>query len=86
MAKTTRAARIKSALDSAYGPRGLSNMAADVGISKQLLSFILSGAREVTDDVYHRIAMALLSEADRQRAAAAKIDHLAGTMLAELDR
>ncbi|WP_375312854.1 helix-turn-helix domain-containing protein [Bradyrhizobium sp. A5] len=85
MAKASRAARIKAALDVAYGTRGLSKMAADAGISKQLLSFIVAGDREVTDDVYRKIAEALLLEADRQRAAANKIDHIAGRMLAELE-
>jgi hypothetical protein len=85
MSKVLRAARIKTALDTAYGPRGLSRMAADAGISKQLLSFIVAGDREVTDDVYRKIAEALLKEAVRERAAAKKIDDLADRMLAELD-
>jgi hypothetical protein len=85
MAKASRASRIKTALDAAYGPRGLSRMAAAAGISKQLLSFMIAGYREVTDDVYRRIAEALLKEADRERAAANKIDELAGRMLAELE-
>ncbi|UVO31459.1 hypothetical protein [Bradyrhizobium arachidis] len=61
-------------------------MANTAGISKQLLSFIIAGDREVADDVHRRFAEALLREADRQPAAAAKIDHIAGHGLAELDK
>ncbi|MBR0825583.1 helix-turn-helix transcriptional regulator [Bradyrhizobium manausense] len=35
-------------------------MADTAGISKQLLSFIIAGDREVTADVYRRFAEALL--------------------------
>jgi hypothetical protein len=51
-----------------------------------MMSFIVNGDREVTDDVYRRIAAALLKEADHQRASAAKIDELAGKILADLEK
>lgn len=86
MAKLSpRVARIKAAAVAAFGPRGLTKLAEAAGLSKQLLSFIVGGDREVTDDVYRKIAEALLREADRERAAAKKIDDIAGRMLAELE-
>ena len=36
----------------AYGDRGLTQMAAASGVSKQMLSFVVNGERPVTDDVY----------------------------------
>ncbi|WP_312015489.1 helix-turn-helix transcriptional regulator [Bradyrhizobium manausense] len=47
-------------IDLTCGARGLSRMADTAGISKQLLSFIIAGDREVTADVYRRFAEALL--------------------------
>lgn len=46
-----RAARIKAAGIALYGERGQSKMAATIGISKQMLSFVVTGERAVTDDV-----------------------------------
>lgn len=59
-------------------------MATGAGISKQLLSFIAVGERNVTEDVDRRIAEALLREADRQRSAAGRLTN-SGGMLAESD-
>jgi transcriptional regulator with XRE-family HTH domain len=70
----------------AFGDRGHSKLAAAAGISRQMMSFIVNGDREATDDVYRRIAAALLKEADHQRASAAKIDELAGKILADLEK
>ena len=86
MAKlSARAARIKAAADTAYGPRGLTQLAAAAGISKQMLSFIVTGAKPVSDDVYRKVAEALLTEAGRMTKAAAKIETMAGKMFAELE-
>jgi transcriptional regulator with XRE-family HTH domain len=85
MAKLSpRAARIKAAAEAAYGPRGLTKLAEAAGLSKQLLSFIAAGDREVTDDVYRRVAEALAKEADRMRAVGLKLDGMALRMLREL--
>ena len=69
----------------AFGDRGNSKLAAAAGVSKQLMSFIIAGDREITDDVYSRIAKALLREADHQRITAAKIDDIARKMLADIE-
>ncbi|SFV18296.1 helix-turn-helix domain-containing protein [Bradyrhizobium arachidis] len=86
MAKLSpRAARIKMAAETAFGPRGLTQLAAAAGVSKQMMSFIVTGAKPVTDDVYRRVAEALLTEAGRMTKAAEKIETLAGKMFAELE-
>jgi hypothetical protein len=54
------------------------------GLSKQLLSFIAADDREVTDDVYRRVAEALAKEADRMRAVGLKLGGMALRMLREL--
>jgi hypothetical protein len=46
-----RAARIKAVADAAFGPRGLTRLAEVSSLSKQLLSFIVRGERDVTDEV-----------------------------------
>jgi hypothetical protein len=80
-----RAARVKAASQAAFGARGLSRLAEVAGVSKQLLSFIVAGDREVTDDVYRKIIRALFKEATRMYESARKIELIAGKMLAELE-
>ncbi|WP_051058500.1 hypothetical protein [Bradyrhizobium sp. WSM1253] len=82
--KQTRADRIKAASELAFGPRGLTKMAAAAGVSKQLMAFIVAGDRDVTDDVYSRVADALRTEAGRMTKAAGKIEAMASAMVAEL--
>jgi hypothetical protein len=82
---STRAARIKAAAIAAYGDRGLTKLALGAGISKQMLSFVVTGAKPVTDDVYRRVAEALAKEADRARGVGLKLDKLALQMLRELE-
>ena len=85
MAKLSpRAVRIKAAAEAAYGDRGLTKLAEAAGLSKQLLSFIVAGDREVTDDVYRRVAGALIKEATRMYESGGKIEMMAAKMLAEL--
>ena len=57
--------REMEAAEAAYGTRGLTKLAKGAGISKQLLSFIVAGDREVTDDVYRKVAEAIDKEAER---------------------
>jgi hypothetical protein len=85
MALSTRAARIKAASAAAFGERGLTKMAQAAGVSKQLLAFICAGDREVTDDVYRKVAKALIAQADRVRGTADRLDSMAGRMLRELE-
>jgi transcriptional regulator with XRE-family HTH domain len=82
---SARAARIKAAAEAAFGPRGLTKLADAAGLSKQLLSFIVAGDREVTDDVYRRLAEALAKEADRLRAIGVKLEKAALQMLREVE-
>ncbi len=79
-----RAARVKAAVELAYDDRSITKAAAAVGVSKQLLAFILAGDREVTDDVYSRVADALRNEAGRMTKVAGKIEAMASVMAAEL--
>lgn len=82
---SARAAKIKAAAETAFGPRGLTQLAAAAGVSKQMLSFIVTGAKPVTDEVYRKVADGLLTEAGRMTKAAAKIETMAGKMFAELE-
>ena len=76
-----RAARIKAATAALYGEwGGQTKMAASVGISKQMLSFILHGDRRVTDKVDNAVTDALARQADRLCATARKLDEIAGTI------
>ncbi|MBN9004877.1 MAG: helix-turn-helix transcriptional regulator [Rhizobiales bacterium] len=87
MAKlSTRAARIKAAAVAAYGPRGVSQLAAAAGVSKQMLSFIVTGAKPASDDVYRKVADALFAESERLITASEKIGLMAGKMIAELEK
>jgi hypothetical protein len=76
-----RAARIKAATAALYGEWGCqTKMAASVGISKQMLSFIIHGDRPVTDKVEKAVADALARQADRLCTTAKKLDEIAGKM------
>lgn len=81
-----RHVKVGAAAVVAFGDRGHSKLAAASGISKQLMSFIVAGDREATDEVYRKIAKALLQEAASKRVAAAKLAEIAGGMLSELDQ
>jgi hypothetical protein len=76
-----RAARIKAATAALYGEWGCqTKMAASVGISKQMLSFIIHGDRPVTDKVEKAVADALARQAARLCTTAKKLDEIAGKM------
>ena len=76
-----RAERIKAATAALYGEwGGQTKMAASVGISKQMLSFILHGDRRVTDKVEKAVTDELARQADRLCATARKLDEIAGTV------
>ena len=76
-----RAARIKAATAALYGEwGGQTKMAASVGISKQMLSFIIHGDRRVTDKVDNAVTDALARQADRLCATARKLDAMAGAV------
>jgi hypothetical protein len=75
-----RAERIKAATAALYGEwGGQTKMAASVGISKQMLSFILHGDRRVTDKVEKAVSDTLARQANRLCATAKKLDEIAGT-------
>jgi hypothetical protein len=76
-----RAARIKAATAALYDEwGGQTKMAASVGISKQMLSFIIHGDRRVTDKVEKAVTDALAREADRLCATARKLDAMAAAV------
>jgi len=60
-------------------------MARLTGLSPVLTKDRRGRRRQVTDDVYRKVAMALLKEGDLRRLGAAKIDEFARKMLAELE-
>jgi hypothetical protein len=83
-----RAARIVAAGKLRFGEtRWQSPLARLTGLSPALIQKIASDEdpRGVTDDVYRKVAHALLKEADRSRATADKLDKMAGAMLRELE-
>jgi hypothetical protein len=83
MAKLSpRGARIKAAGIALYGERWQSAMARSIGISKQLLSFVVTGDRQVTDDVEDRVVAALGREIERLGKTAAKLEEIQGRILA----
>jgi hypothetical protein len=76
-----RAARIKAATAALYDEwGGQTKMAASVGISKQMLSFIIHGDRRVTDKVEKAVTDALAREADRLCATARRLDAMAAAV------
>ncbi len=82
-----RVARIKAATTALYGESGgQTKMAASIGISKQMLSFILTGRKPVTDKVEKAVADALLREADRLRKTSKKLDEIAGRILRGMEK
>lgn len=89
MAKlSTRAARIVASGKLLYGDtRWQSPLARLTGLSPALLQKIASDTdtRGVTDEVYRRVADALLTEAGRMHKAAGKVEEMAGKMFAELE-
>jgi hypothetical protein len=86
MAKLSpRARSIKAASTMAFGPRGLTRLAELAGVSKQLLSFIVGGVKPVSDDVYMKVAKALMRESERMRLASREVEEMADKMLRELE-
>ncbi|MBB4377224.1 hypothetical protein [Bradyrhizobium sp. SBR1B] len=51
-----------------------------------MLSFIVTGAKPVSDDVYRNVADALFAESERLITASEKIGLMAGKMIAELEK
>ena len=88
MAKlSARAARIKAAIVALYGERGgQTKMAASIGISKQMLSHILTGRRPVTDDVEDLVVEALGREIELLGKTAQKLEEIQGRILAAAAR
>jgi hypothetical protein len=81
-----RAARIKAATTALFGERGQTRMAASIGISKQLLSFVLSGDRQVTDDVEDKVVQALSHEIERLGKTTTKLMEIQGRILAAREK
>jgi plasmid maintenance system antidote protein VapI len=87
MAKTEpRAARIKAATTALYGERGQTKMAKSIGISKQMLSFLLAGERPVTDDVEDKVVEALGREIERLGKTTTKLMEIQGRILAAREK
>jgi len=86
MAKLSRrAAAIRAAAETAYGPRGLTQLAAAAKVSKQMLSFVVRDEKAASDGIYRKVAEALLKEAGRMQKAAGKVETMAQRMLRELE-
>lgn len=84
--KATRRDRIVTAGKLLYGQtRWQSPLARLAGLSPALVQKISDGTREVTDDVYSKVAQALLGEIERMKKATDRIGEIAGAMLADLD-
>ncbi|CUT14546.1 hypothetical protein BF49_5626 [Bradyrhizobium sp.] len=81
---SARAERIIHASAALYGERGHGRMAEAIGISKQMMSFIVHGDRPVTDDVERKVAEALVREADRLRKTAERLEDIAIKMREKL--
>jgi plasmid maintenance system antidote protein VapI len=88
MAKlSARAALIKAAIVALYGERGgQTKMAASIGISKQMLSHILTGRRPVTDDVEDLVVEALGREIEHLGKTAQKLEEIQGRILAAREK
>lgn len=88
MTKSTRNDRIVAVARLLYGDRWQSPMSRLVGVSQSLLAKIAAGGdsdqRAVTDDVYERVADALIAEAARMRKVADKVEEAGRKMRAEL--
>lgn len=79
-----RAVKIGVAAVVAFGDRGLTKLAKAAGISKQMMSYIVAGDREVTDETYRRIANAVAKEAAGMKTMSGRLEKMALQMLAEL--
>jgi hypothetical protein len=88
MAKTNaaRVARIVAAGEALYGKRWQTAMAESIGISKQLLNFIVAGDRQVTDKVEDQVVEALSREIERLGKTANKLSEIQGRILAARER
>jgi plasmid maintenance system antidote protein VapI len=88
MAKlSARAVLIKAAIVALYGERGgQTKMAESIGISKQMMSFILAGDRPVTDDVEDLVVEALGREIEHLGKTAQKLEEIQGRILAARER
>ncbi|ACF02286.1 hypothetical protein Rpal_3787 [Rhodopseudomonas palustris TIE-1] len=88
MTKSTRNDRLVTAARLLYGDRWQSPMARLVGVSQSLLTKIAAASdsdqRAVTDDVYGRVADALIAEAGRMRKVADKVEEAGRKMRSEL--
>ncbi|AUD00262.1 MULTISPECIES: hypothetical protein [Bradyrhizobium] len=84
--KTTRRDRVVAAGQLLFGEtRWQSPLARLSGLSPALMQKIADGTREVTDDVYSKVAQALLGEIERMNKATNRVGEIAGAMLADLD-
>jgi hypothetical protein len=84
--KQARRDRIVAAGKLLFGDtRWQSPMATLTELSPALLQKIADGTRDVTDDVYTKVARALIDETGRMRKSTDRIYEIAGAMLAELD-
>lgn len=84
--KITRRDHVVTAGQLLYGQtRWQSPLARLCGLSPALLQKIADGSREVTDDVYKKVAQALLTEIESMRKATNRIGEIAASMLADLD-
>jgi hypothetical protein len=81
-----RVARIVAAGEALYGERWQSAMVRSIGISKQLMSFIISGDRQVTDDVEDKVIEALSGEIERLGKTADKLMEIQGRILAASEK
>jgi hypothetical protein len=81
-----RAVKVSVGAVVAFGDRGLTKLAVAAGVSKQLLSFIVVGDREVTDEVYRKVATALAKEAGSMKAVGHRLEKMALQMLRELEK
>jgi hypothetical protein len=88
MSKSTRNDRIVAVAKLLYGDRWQSPMSRLVGVSQSLLTKIAadsdSDQRAVTDDVYGRVADALIAESGRLRKVADKVEEAGRKMRDEL--
>ncbi|MCK1540363.1 hypothetical protein ABIB75_001046 [Bradyrhizobium sp. GM2.2] len=82
---SSRAAKISVAAVVAFGDRGMTKLAVASGLSKQMLSFIVNGDREVTDEVYRKVALAIAKEAASMKTMSVRLERMAQQMLRELE-
>lgn len=80
-----RAVKVGVAAVVAFGDRGLTKLARVSGVSKQMLSYVVNGDREVTDDTYRCVANAIAKEATSMRTVSKRLEKLALQMLRDLE-